>query len=92
MNHFIFRNQAQAELLSLEPMIQDRIMLKLRSLKAHPKLFEIIKKIHGLEPATHRLRVGNYRLLLKFEQNTSEEKIIRILKVAHRREVYRTKL
>lgn len=89
MNLFIFKTPAQKELEALEPISQERILLKLRSLKAHPRLFDVLKPVHGLEPATHRLRVGNYRLLVMLEKSNSEEKTFRILKVAHRREVYR---
>jgi mRNA-degrading endonuclease RelE of RelBE toxin-antitoxin system len=52
-----------------------------------------IKRLTGVDPPEWRLRVGDYRVLLRFEQERDERTrelvdVIRILRVRHRREAY----
>ena len=42
------------------------------------------KRLQGVEPPTHRLRVGSWRVIIELEAN-----VIRIKRVFHRREAYR---
>lgn len=65
-----------------------RIKEKLEYLKYHPNIFTVIKKLENFEPATHRLRIGNWRLLLKLEQKTDSNIRVILLKIGHRREIY----
>ncbi len=43
-----------------------------------------VRKLQGIDPPEHRLRVGDYRVRFELAADT-----IRILRVRHRREVYR---
>lgn len=43
-----------------------------------------VKKLQGIDPPEHRLRVGNYRV--RFYQ---DDESIRILRIRNRREAYR---
>jgi len=67
---------------------RSRIEEKLRYLKSHPNIFTVIKRIENLDPATHRVRIGNYRILLRLDQENAEEMIFILLKLGHRREIY----
>ena len=49
----------------------------------HPSLQ--IKKLHGVE-SIYRLRVGNIRVIIEFDQ---KQRIIYIRKLGHRRDIYR---
>lgn len=86
---FYFTNQGYKTFEVLPRDIQARILEKIRNLKEHPRIFEIVHRVEDLEPVTHRLRVGNYRILLELKKNGPEEKVFWIPKVGHRREIYR---
>ena len=43
-----------------------------------------IKRLHGVSPSTHRLRVGSWRVMTQLKQDA-----IRIMRVLHRREAYK---
>ena len=65
MNVFVFSVAAQKIFKNLEPGVQKRIREKLVFLKTHPNLSGILHPLLHVEPATHRLRIGDYRLILE---------------------------
>lgn len=72
--------------MSLQKKYQILIREKLIYLKA-PETFQVnVKVLHDLAPATHRVRVGSYRILLQCDFVTGEHLI---LKVAHRKGIYK---
>ena len=85
MNLFVFSPPAKKAFQRLEPKLQQRIKDKLQSLKGHPDIFSVSKSVFGFEPATHRLRIGTYRLIL--EQKSSNKFLV--LDLGHRREIYK---
>lgn len=84
MNTFVFTVDAQKKFQVLEISVQRRIFSKLRELKKRECLVSVMKRLHDFWPATHRLRVGNYRLILA---QKSENEFL-VLDVGHRRNVY----
>ena len=88
MNGFIFTKKAAKIFLKLEQNQQDRIRKKLLQLKEHEDIFSVLKTLKDFDPATHRLRVGNYRLILFLEKNTVEDCIFVILDLGRRDEIY----
>ncbi len=89
MNRFVFTEKVKATFSKLEQHEQNRIVEKLQFLKNHQNILSVIKHIKYMDPATHRLRIGQNRLLLQLIQNDDENHLFRILKIGHRREVYR---
>lgn len=89
MNTFVFTKKAEAIFLDLPKQIQRRILEKLRNLKSHSDIFSVLKNLHNFEPATHRLRVGDYRLILELRNRVKEDSIFWILDLGDRKEVYR---
>ncbi len=89
MHTFIFSNHAHKNFLKLSKETQDRISQKLRTLKSHDDILAILKRLHGFEPATHRLRVGNYRLVLELKQQEEQSIEFWILDVGHRKDIYK---
>ena len=53
--------------------------------KFHPDIFAVLDPLTDMTPATHRIRIGDYRLVLKWEFGRT----FKILDIGHRREVYR---
>ena len=89
MNQFIFTKKAEERFLDLPKSIQERIITKLKNLKQHDDILSILKRLHYLEPASHRLRVGNYRLILELKKQTQKETIFWILGVGDRKDIYK---
>jgi mRNA-degrading endonuclease RelE of RelBE toxin-antitoxin system len=81
---FRFTNAAERQFQKFDAESQKRLSKKLAELKNHPDIFSVLEPLQNLDPATHRLRIGEYRLLLCYEADT-----FLVLKVGHRREVYR---
>lgn len=67
MNKFIFTKKSEKEFLFLDKEIQNRVLKKLLFLKNIEDLSAFLKVLVNFSPATHRLRVWNYRLILKKE-------------------------
>ena len=86
MNVFVFTKQAKKSFGRLPESARERILAKLKGLKSHPDLFSILRPLINFEPATHRLRIGEYRLVLGQGKNRSE---FWVLDVGHRKEVYK---
>ncbi|OGW84282.1 MAG: hypothetical protein A2987_01620 [Omnitrophica bacterium RIFCSPLOWO2_01_FULL_45_10] len=74
---------AQRQFKKLSSGIQDRILPKLFSLETHPRPFGSQKL---RDSNFYRVRVGDYRIIYSVDDS---RRIIKILDVAHRREVYR---
>lgn len=73
---------AEKQFSKLDKVTKKRISEKLISIRDNP--FFHVKKLVGFE--AYKLRVGDYRVLLAIENNTL---VILILKVAHRKFVYK---
>lgn len=81
---FTFTDKSLKIFIKLEKKTRERIAEKLNKLKSHSDIFSVLKTVTNLEPATHRLKIGNYRLLL---MQKSENEFL-ILKLGHRSEIY----
>jgi mRNA-degrading endonuclease RelE of RelBE toxin-antitoxin system len=89
MNTFVFTKSAQKQFLSISSLAQTQIKAKLGLLKNYPDIIKIMKPLHNLEPATHRLRIGAYRLLLCLKSSHQNDQEFWILKIGHRKDVYK---
>lgn len=84
---FVFTKYAEKQWKKLDPATQKEIREKTEEMKQKPELFaKNIKRLFDLEPATHRLRIGNYRMLLECDFETGVHLVLRL---GHRREIYR---
>ncbi|MFA5820550.1 MAG: type II toxin-antitoxin system RelE/ParE family toxin [Candidatus Gracilibacteria bacterium] len=87
----IYTNEAQADLGRLERVVRERIVLKINDiLKMENPLFAA-KKLKNLEIPHYRFRVGDYRVIFKIDRRTGEIVILVIVKVEHRKDVYKQK-
>jgi len=80
----IVTNPARKQLLKLPTGVQKRIQEAIDVLEVTPRPYGI-ESIKGLSD-TYRIRVGDYRIIYAIHD---EELLILIIRVAHRREVYR---
>lgn len=80
----IIEPNAQRELDALGRRTRERIVAALFRLAENPMAAPNVKALVG---GGYRLRVGDYRVLFALK---GEMVVVLVLKVAHRREVYRT--
>jgi mRNA interferase RelE/StbE len=79
-----FTPSAKRELSKLSLQVRARIVGALDALKENPHM-PGVTKLSG-QWNTHRFRVGDYRILYTIE---NDEMLILVVKVGHRRDVYR---
>lgn len=81
-----FKNSAKKELAKLDYPMQLHIKKKLKTLaKDYESMSNNIKKLSGLDDL-FRLRIADYRVV--FQKNDKEISIL-IVRIGHRKEVYR---
>ena len=82
----LFKKSAQKELVKLAPKIQARVLDAISFLRLNPYSENLnIKKLKGAD-FLYRLRVGDYRVVYEVNENVL---IITVIKLGHRKEVYR---
>lgn len=70
MIKFIFTNNAKKEFEKIDKNTQARILDKLKFLKDINNISNFIRPLVNFKPATHRLRVWNFRLILQKDKDT----------------------
>ena len=85
MINYDFTRYAEKEFLKLSHTIQKRIVKKLEFYLSQPNPLTFATNITTLTTqATYRFRIGDYRVIFDWEGTG-----ILILRVGHRREIYR---
>ncbi len=85
MNYSIeFKRSAAKSLRKLPRSVQERILNKLTEFENSPPS-EKETKLKGDNPF-HRIRVGDYRIVYEFQNDAL---VVLIIKVAHRKDVYK---
>jgi mRNA interferase RelE/StbE len=79
-----FTKQAAKQFRSLPDLAQQRIIPKVDALSIDPRSSGSVK-LAG-EENLYRIRVGDYRIIYSIEDDLL---VILVVKIAHRREVYR---
>ena len=81
---FQFTKYSEKKFLKLDKNTQTLLTEKLIEIR-ESKNFSQLNTLKNFEPATHRLRISDYRLIL--EQISPEEFLI--LDIGHRRDIYK---
>ena len=76
-------SRAEKEYLKPSSPVRDRIGRKILSLEENPRPFGS-KKLR--ETDYYRMRAGDYRIVYSVDD---EKSVVRVLSIAHRKEVYR---
>jgi mRNA interferase RelE/StbE len=79
-----FTSRARRDLKGLARAVQQRLRTHIDRLAVNP-IPAGAKKLHGDEPY-YRIRVGDYRLVYQID---GKELVVIVVKIGHRREVYR---
>jgi len=89
MNIFVFTKYAKKRFLKLNSSDRERILMKLDELKNVKDVNLGMRYLKNFAPATHRLRVGNFRLILSLEKRRDSSCEFVVLDVGHRRNIYK---
>ena len=89
MIKFIFSKEGKKLFIKLPEIVQKRIFFKITLLKEHSNIFSVTKRLENFAPATHRLRIGSYRVILELKKHSKTETKFLILSVMHRKEIYK---
>ena len=85
MNYeLVLEHRAEKDLKKLEPTLFKLIIAEIKDLSGNPHPYNS-KKITGSKN-DWRLKIGDYRVLYEID---NKNRVIKIMKVKHRREVYR---
>jgi mRNA interferase RelE/StbE len=80
------KKTAEKQIARFETSIQRRIIKALREISDYNNPRHSGKALKGNKEQLWRYRVGDYRLICKVDD---EEKVVFVLHIAHRKEVYR---
>lgn len=86
MYKFFFTAYAARQLRKLSLSVQKRIKERLFFWQVQENPLVFARSLTGFSPATHRFRIGDYRLICAVEKKRF---VILVLKVGHRKEIYR---
>ncbi len=89
MNVFAFTKQAKKSFDRLPKPVRERILDKLRELKKHPDLLSVLRPLIHFDPATHRLRIGDHRLIFGFLGRKGGGAEFLVLDVGPRKDIYK---
>ena len=78
----IFSDKALKQLKKLERDVQERIIAVLERIRIRPEAY--VQKLVG--DGAYKVRVGDYRVIMDIDRN---ELRILVLKVGHRKKIYR---
>ncbi len=85
MYKVILEEPAQRQLRKLDRSAQARLLRALVKLETNPCSLSSSKRLKGIEDL-YRLRVGDYRVLYRIED---DKLVVLVVSIAHRREVYK---
>ena len=84
MFYFEFKKKAAKEVDKLPPQFRKRVLKKLKFYSSQENPLRFAEKLRDRRFGEYRFRVGDYRLLFDVK-----EKKITILKVGHRKDIYK---
>lgn len=79
-------HQALKDLMKIPRSWQERIRNEIKRLGTEPRKRSHVKKLKGGPKNRYRLRVGDYRIVFDIEDVV---KIILVVRIGHRKEIYR---
>lgn len=88
MYQFIYSEKARRDLKSLDRKTADRILFKLDFYAKQENPLQFSKCLKGDTLGEYRFRIGDYRAIFDVDSK-GNLKILLILRIKHRREVYR---
>lgn len=88
MHEVVFTKKSRKDLKSIEFKVAQRIIKKIYHYSQQKNPLEFAKKLNGNLLGEYRFRVGSYRVIFDVDIE-GKIKILLILAVKHRREIYK---
>jgi len=85
----VYTKSSQQDLEKLDDKIAKRILTKMKEFLSLEDPLIKAKKLKGFEIDTYRFRVGDYRVIFRLDPKNGKLVVLVVLKIAHRREVYK---
>jgi mRNA interferase RelE/StbE len=85
----VFTKNAEKDIEKLDREQAVRILKKVNSFLSLNHPLEKAKKLTGFDIDTYRYRVGDYRIVFRLDRKTGELVVLVVLRIAHRKEVYK---
>ncbi len=85
----IYTRSAYRDLDRLDKKVALRILKKVEGFLALANPMSKAKKLKNFKLDTYRFRIGDYRAVFRLDEKSGKLVILVILKVAHRKEVYK---
>lgn len=85
----VYTKVSQKDLGGLEHPLVQRILKKVDEFSRMSNPLKMAKKLKGFAIDTYRFRVGDYRVLFRLDPQTQQLVVLVVLRVRHRKEVYR---
>jgi len=88
MFRFEYTKNAVRDLRQLDPQVAKRILKKMDFFSKQEDILQFAKKLTNSSLGEYRFRIGDYRVLFDVDEDGSRIKILMVLSIKHRREVY----
>ena len=81
---FVFTQLAKKQTTKLDTLTRRRIAKKLQQLAQYDDISHVAVNLEGQFAGLQRIRIGTYRIICEIEED-----VITIIRVEHRRKIYR---
>lgn len=85
----VYTETAQKDLFRLDKSLVQRILKKVKEFSALQNPLTKAKKLKGFQIDTFRFRIGDYRVIFRLDKEMGKLVIMVVLRVRHRKEVYK---
>lgn len=85
----LYTESAQRDLSKIDRLDVRKILTKIDNILELTNPLSKAKRLTNYQPATYRFRIGDYRAVFRLDHKTNQIIILIILKIAHRKDVYR---
>jgi len=85
-----YTKQAEQDLDKIEKLQAKKIIKKIDFYIESKTPLKFSKKLTGFETDTYRFRVGDFRIIFRIDSQTKNLVILVILKIAQRKNIYKT--
>lgn len=85
----LYKSSAEEDLSRLSPEDARAIVKKIAHYSESTNPMRFARKLKGLQIPTYRFRMGHYRAIFRLDPQSKTLVILVVLKIAHRKEIYR---
>jgi len=89
MYKIVYNKWARLDLKKLDVNTAKRIIEKVEFYAQQESPLDFAKQLHGFIPIRYRFRIGDYRVIFMLDNENLEINILVILRIKHRKDIYR---